>query len=65
MIIPSTKSSTSAKSFLKVNSFIFMGLDIVEATSGMGMHLKDIPPHILVRQLKVGNTFLNFIKLQF
>lgn len=30
-----------------------MGLDIVEATSGMGMHLKDIPPNILERQLKV------------
>lgn len=30
-----------------------MGLDIVEATSGMGMHLKDIPPMILERQLKV------------
>lgn len=35
-----------------INSFIFMGLDIVEATSGMGMHLKDIPPNILERQLK-------------
>jgi len=30
-----------------------MGLDIVEATSGMGMHGKDIPPDILQRQLKV------------
>lgn len=30
-----------------------MGLDIAEATSGMGMHLKDIPPMILERQLKV------------
>ncbi|GLI74924.1 hypothetical protein PoHVEF18_003173 [Penicillium ochrochloron] len=35
-----------------INSFIFMGLDIVEATSGMGMHLKDIPPNILERQMK-------------
>ncbi|KAJ5689365.1 hypothetical protein N7462_003757 [Penicillium macrosclerotiorum] len=35
-----------------INSFIFMGLDIVEATSGMGMHLKDIPPKILERQMK-------------
>ncbi|KAF3395979.1 hypothetical protein F1880_006955 [Penicillium rolfsii] len=35
-----------------INSFVFMGLDIVEATSGMGMHLKDIPPNILERQLK-------------
>ncbi|KAI2793853.1 hypothetical protein POX_a00440 [Penicillium oxalicum] len=35
-----------------VNSFIFMGLDIVEATSGMGMHLADIPPEILERQMK-------------
>ncbi|CEJ60339.1 hypothetical protein PMG11_08916 [Penicillium brasilianum] len=35
-----------------INSFIFMGLDIVEATSGMGMHLKDIPPNILERQFK-------------
>lgn len=31
-----------------------MGLDIVEATSGIGMHLKDIPPHILERQMKVS-----------
>lgn len=31
-----------------------MGLDMVEATSGMGMHLKDIPPAILERQMKVG-----------
>jgi hypothetical protein len=30
-----------------------MGLDMVEATSGMGMHLKDIPPAILERQMKV------------
>ncbi|KAJ5906745.1 uncharacterized protein N7473_003661 [Penicillium subrubescens] len=35
-----------------INSFIFMGLDIVEGTSGMGMHLKDIPPNILERQMK-------------
>ncbi|KAJ5134425.1 Conidiation-specific protein Con-10 [Penicillium atrosanguineum] len=35
-----------------VNSYVFMGLDIVEATSGMGMHVKDIPPMILERQLK-------------
>ncbi|KAJ5759854.1 hypothetical protein N7520_007010 [Penicillium odoratum] len=35
-----------------VNSYIFMGLDMVEATSGMGMHLKDIPPAILERQMK-------------
>ncbi|KAJ5109346.1 hypothetical protein N7456_006021 [Penicillium angulare] len=35
-----------------VNAYIFMGLDIVEATSGMGMHLKDIPPEILERQMK-------------
>ncbi|KAJ5831919.1 Integral membrane protein [Penicillium riverlandense] len=34
------------------NSFIFMGLDIVEATSGMGMHIKLIPPNILERQMK-------------
>ncbi|KAJ5609503.1 hypothetical protein N7528_010070 [Penicillium herquei] len=34
------------------NSYVFMGLDIVEATSGMGMHLKDIPPNILERQMK-------------
>lgn len=32
-----------------------MGLDIVEATSGMGMHIKDIPPEILARQMKVQN----------
>ncbi|KAJ5524625.1 hypothetical protein N7494_011275 [Penicillium frequentans] len=35
-----------------VNAYIFMGLDMVEATSGMGMHLKDIPPAILERQMK-------------
>ncbi|KAJ5176784.1 uncharacterized protein N7482_002661 [Penicillium canariense] len=35
-----------------INSFVFMGLDIVEATSGMGMHMKEIPPNILERQLK-------------
>ncbi|KAJ6097560.1 hypothetical protein N7499_001934 [Penicillium canescens] len=35
-----------------VNSYVFMGLDIVEAISGMGMHLKDIPPQILERQMK-------------
>ncbi|KAJ6110336.1 Integral membrane protein [Penicillium sp. IBT 16267x] len=35
-----------------VNSYIFMGLAMVEATSGMGMHLKDIPPAILERQMK-------------
>lgn len=40
----------------QINSFIFMGLDIVEATSGMGMHLKDIPPNILERQMKVCQT---------
>ncbi|CAL5871356.1 uncharacterized protein PFLUO_LOCUS5606 [Penicillium psychrofluorescens] len=34
------------------NSFIFMGLDIIEATSGMGMHIKMIPPNILERQMK-------------
>ncbi|CAI7669553.1 unnamed protein product [Penicillium pancosmium] len=36
-----------------VNSFVFMGLDIVEATSGMGMHLKDIPPPILAFWLTI------------
>ncbi|KAJ5794710.1 hypothetical protein N7457_001309 [Penicillium paradoxum] len=35
-----------------VNSYVFMGLDVVESISGMGMHLKDIPPHILERQMK-------------
>ncbi|KAJ5665289.1 uncharacterized protein N7477_007737 [Penicillium maclennaniae] len=35
-----------------INSYVFMVLDIVEATNGMGMHLKDIPPMILERQLK-------------
>ncbi|KAJ5495216.1 hypothetical protein N7539_000332 [Penicillium diatomitis] len=38
--------------FALINSFVFMGLDIVEATSGMGMHLADIPPDILERQMK-------------
>jgi len=37
----------------KVNAYIFMGLDILEATSGMGMHLKDIPPMIRERQFRV------------
>ncbi|OQE12626.1 hypothetical protein PENVUL_c001G05067 [Penicillium vulpinum] len=35
-----------------LNSYVFMGLDIVEAVSGIGMHFKDIPPHILERQMK-------------
>ncbi|KAJ5345139.1 Integral membrane protein, partial [Penicillium brevicompactum] len=35
-----------------VNSYVFMSLDIIEAVSGMGMHLADIPPHILERQMK-------------
>lgn len=37
----------------KINSLIFMALDMIEATSGMGMHVKDIPPEILRRQMKV------------
>lgn len=39
--------------FGKVNSYVFMSLDIVEAVSGMGMHFVDIPPHIFIRQMKV------------
>ncbi|CAI7627029.1 unnamed protein product [Penicillium glandicola] len=35
-----------------VNSYVFMALDIIEAVSGMGTHLKDIPPNILERQMK-------------
>lgn len=35
-----------------VNSYIFMALDIIEAVSGMGVHFKDIPPSILMRQMK-------------
>ncbi|CAG8895691.1 unnamed protein product [Penicillium egyptiacum] len=35
-----------------VNSYVFMALDIIEAVSGMGVHLKDIPPSILERQMK-------------
>jgi hypothetical protein len=31
-----------------------MALDIVEAVSGMGTHIKDIPPDILERQMKVS-----------
>lgn len=31
-----------------------MALDIIEAVSGMGVHIKDIPPSILERQMKVG-----------
>ncbi|KAJ5562498.1 Integral membrane protein [Penicillium sp. DV-2018c] len=34
------------------NSYVFMALDVIEAVSGMGMHLEDIPPHILERQMK-------------
>lgn len=36
-----------------------MGLDIVEAVSGMGMHLKDIPPPILERQMKVSMPYFS------
>ncbi|CAI7576473.1 unnamed protein product [Penicillium bialowiezense] len=35
-----------------INSYVFMSLDIIEAVSGMGMHIADIPPHILERQMK-------------
>ncbi|KAG0156121.1 hypothetical protein PDIDSM_3297 [Penicillium digitatum] len=35
-----------------VNSYVFMALDIIEAVSGMGVHLKNIPPSILERQMK-------------
>ncbi|KAJ5199292.1 hypothetical protein N7472_004496 [Penicillium cf. griseofulvum] len=35
-----------------VNSYVFMGLDIVECVSGIGTHIKDIPPAILERQMK-------------
>ncbi|KUM65522.1 hypothetical protein ACN42_g1566 [Penicillium freii] len=35
-----------------VNSYIFMALDIIEAVSGMGVHFKDIPPGIFLRQMK-------------
>ncbi|KAJ5836416.1 hypothetical protein N7447_002442 [Penicillium robsamsonii] len=35
-----------------VNSYVFMGLDIVECVSGIGTHIKDIPPPILERQMK-------------
>lgn len=31
-----------------------MALDIIEAVSGMGVHVKDIPPSILMRQMKVS-----------
>lgn len=30
-----------------------MALDIIEAVSGMGVHFKDIPPNIFLRQMKV------------
>lgn len=30
-----------------------MGLDIAEALSGMGMHGAAIPPHIVMKQMKV------------
>lgn len=30
-----------------------MGLDIAEALSGMGKHGAAIPPHIIMRQMKV------------
>ncbi|KGO43317.1 hypothetical protein PEX1_088880 [Penicillium expansum] len=35
-----------------LNSYVFMALDIIEAVSGMGVHIKDIPPSILERQMK-------------
>ena len=37
----------------QVFSFVFMGLFIVEAVNGMGMHGAAIPTHILVKQMKV------------
>lgn len=40
-----------------------MSLDIIEAVSGMGMHLADIPPHILERQMKVMRPLLLFFNL--
>ncbi|KAB8068775.1 integral membrane protein [Aspergillus leporis] len=33
-------------------SYVFMAFYIVEALNGMGMHSADIPPHILLKQMK-------------
>lgn len=43
-----------------------MALDIIEAVSGMGVHFKDIPPDIFLRQMKVsfpkpGPSAINYI----
>jgi hypothetical protein len=35
-------------------SYVFMAFYIVEALNGMGMHSADIPPHILLKQMKVS-----------
>lgn len=36
-----------------------MALDMIEATSGMGMHMKNIPPNILERQMKARSIYLH------
>ncbi|THC95577.1 hypothetical protein EYZ11_004949 [Aspergillus tanneri] len=36
----------------KTFSYVFMALFIVEALNGVGMHGADIPPHILIKQMK-------------
>ena len=38
----------------KTLSFVFMGLFIVEAMNGMGMHETHIPPSVLLNQMKAS-----------
>lgn len=43
----------------QVLSFVFMALFIVEALNGVGMHGADIPPPVMLKQMKVGKDSLN------
>ena len=38
----------------KTLSYVFMGLFVVEAMNGMGMHEAHIPPSVLLKQMKVS-----------
>lgn len=40
----------------QVFSFVFMALFIVEALNGVGMHGVDIPPPVLIKQMKVSQV---------
>lgn len=41
----------------KTLSYVFMGLFVVEAMNGMGMHEAHIPPSVLLKQMKVSQYF--------